>query len=63
MEIARRQQAKSYELRAATSLAKLWIQQGRETDARALLKEAVGGWPKALDTVDLRVARQLQGLV
>jgi class 3 adenylate cyclase/predicted ATPase len=63
MEVARRQRAMSYELRAATSLAKLWIQQGREGEARTLLNDVVGGWPKALDTVDLRVARQLQGLV
>ena len=50
LEIARRQQAKSYELRAATGLAQLWRQQGREAESRALLVEATAAWPEALQT-------------
>jgi predicted ATPase len=62
MEIARRQDAKSYELRAATGLAQLWRRQGREAESRALLVEVTGAWPEALQTVDLLAARQLRDL-
>ena len=62
MDIAHRQQAKSYELRAAISLAQLWRQQGRVGDSQALLEEAVGAWPEAMQTADLLAARQLRGL-
>ena len=50
LEIARRQQAKSYELRAAIGLAELWRQQGRTAESQALLVEATGEWPEALQT-------------
>jgi hypothetical protein len=43
LRVARRQQAKAYELRAATSLARLWGEQGRRTEARELLAP-VYGW-------------------
>ena len=43
LRIARKQQAKSYELRAATSLAQLWGDQGRRTEARNLLAP-IYGW-------------------
>jgi len=59
MSIARQQQAKSYELRAATDLALLWHQQGRGAAAKALLATAIGAWPETLETFDLRNARQL----
>ncbi len=60
LQIARRQQAKSYELRAAMDLAQLWRQQGRTAEARALLAEAIGAWPEAMQTVDLLSARELR---
>ena len=60
LETARRQQARSYELRAASALAQLWRQQRRDGDARALLTEAIGAWPEALQTADLVAAKQLR---
>ena len=47
LRIARRQQAKAYELRAATSLARLWGEQGRRAEARDLLAPFTAGLPKA----------------
>jgi predicted ATPase len=43
LAIARRQQARSWELRAAMSLSRLWLQQGKRADARQLLTE-IYGW-------------------
>jgi predicted ATPase len=64
LEIARRQRAKSFELRAATSLSRLWAGQGREKDARALLSDVYGWFTEGLDTADLREAKALlAGLV
>jgi tetratricopeptide (TPR) repeat protein len=60
LEVARRQQAKAYELRAATSLARLWHQRGRDTEATSMLSEVIGVWPANLETVDLHEARQLR---
>ncbi len=62
LNIARRQQAKAYELRAAIALAQLWRQQGRATDSQALLAEVLGDWPEALQTPDLLAARQMRNL-
>jgi adenylate cyclase len=59
LEIARRQRAKSFELRAATSLSRLWAGQGREKDARALLSDVYGWFTEGLDTADLREAKAL----
>ncbi|MGI8895991.1 MAG: hypothetical protein ACR2HE_10140, partial [Casimicrobiaceae bacterium] len=59
LSIARQQQAKAYELRAAADLALLWHQQGRGAAAKALLATAIGAWPETLETFDLRNARQL----
>jgi predicted ATPase len=59
LEVARQQQAKSYQLRAATSLAQLWHRQGKNTEARGVLSEVIGVWPASLDTADLREARRL----
>jgi predicted ATPase len=59
LEVARRQSAKSYELRAATSLARLWQRQGREGDARELLAPVYSWFTEGFDTRDLRDAKAL----
>jgi predicted ATPase len=59
LAIARRQQAKSWELRAATSLARLWQQQGKPADAHQLLAEVYGWFTEGFDTADLQEARTL----
>jgi predicted ATPase len=53
LAIARRQQAKSLELRAAVSLSRLWQQQGKEDEARALLAPIYGWFTEGFDTADL----------
>jgi predicted ATPase len=58
-EVARTQQAKSLELRAAMSLARLLRDQGRPTDARPLLAEVYDWFTEGFDTPDLRDARRL----
>jgi tetratricopeptide (TPR) repeat protein len=57
--VARRQNAKSWELRAATSLARLRRQQGRPQEAAALLVPILGWFTEGLDTADLQAARTL----
>ena len=59
LEIARRQQAKSWELRAATSLARLWGEQGRRAEARDLLAPVYGWFTEGFDTADLKEAKAL----
>jgi len=59
LEIARRQQAKSLELRAAMSLARLWQRQGKEGDASQLLNDVFAWFTEGFDTADLREARVL----
>jgi predicted ATPase len=59
LSIARRQQAKSWELRAATSLACLWQQQGKRAEARALLAPIYDWFTEGFDTADLHEARVL----
>ena len=59
MTIAQNQQAKSLELRAATSLARLWQQQGKRTEAHALLAPIYGWFTEGLDTADLQDAKAL----
>jgi class 3 adenylate cyclase len=59
LRVARRQQAKSYELRAATSLAQLWGEQGRRAEARALLAPISGWFTEGFDTADLKEAKSL----
>jgi predicted ATPase len=59
IEVARRQQARSWELRATTSLARLWQAQGRADEARQRLAEIYGWFTEGFDTVDLKEARTL----
>jgi predicted ATPase len=59
LNIARRQQGKSLELRAATSLSRLWHQQGKRDEARELLSETYGWFTEGFDTEDLREAKAL----
>jgi len=59
LTITRRQQAKSWELRAATSLARLWQQQGRRAEARELLAPVYGWFTEGFETADLHEARTL----
>ena len=58
-EIARRQQAKSLELRAATSLARLWRQQGKQAEAQQMLAGIYGWFTEGFDTADLKAAKAL----
>jgi predicted ATPase len=59
LTVARRQQAKSWELRAATSLARLWQQQGKRAEAHALLAPIYDWFTEGFDTADLQEARAL----
>jgi predicted ATPase/DNA-binding winged helix-turn-helix (wHTH) protein len=59
LDIARRQQAKVLELRAAMSLARLWQQQGKRYDARDLLAPIHGWFTEGFDTADLQEAKVL----
>jgi predicted ATPase len=59
LDIARRQEAKALELRAATSLARLWQQQGKQAEARALLAPLYGWFTEGFDTPDLQEAKAL----
>jgi len=57
--IAQQQQAKSWELRAATSLARLWQQQGKPTEAHDLLAPVYNWFTEGFDTADLKEAKAL----
>ena len=59
LEIARNQQAKSFELRAATSLARLWQQQGKRQEAHDLLAPVYHWFTEGFDTADLQEAKAL----
>jgi TOMM system kinase/cyclase fusion protein len=59
LDIARRQQAKSLELRAAMSLSRLWQQQGKRAEAYQLLAETYGWFTEGFDTADLQEAKAL----
>ena len=60
IEIARRQSAKSLELRAVTSLSRLWQQQGKHHQAHQVLSEIYGWFTEGFDTKDLQEAKALQ---
>jgi tetratricopeptide (TPR) repeat protein len=57
--VARQQQARSSELRAATSLARLWRDQGKRQEARELLAPVYGWFTEGFDTLDLKEAKAL----
>jgi class 3 adenylate cyclase/predicted ATPase len=59
LAMARRQEAKSLELRAATSLARLWQRQGNRAEARDLLADVYGWFSEGFETRDLREAQAL----
>jgi predicted ATPase len=59
LEIARNQQAKSFELRTATSLARLWQQQGKRQEAHDLLAPVYNWFTEGFDTADLQDAQVL----
>ena len=59
LEIARRQEAKTFEVRAATSLARLWQRQGKRAAARALLTPLYAWFTEGFATRDLREAKAL----
>ncbi len=59
LSIARNQQAKSWELRAATSLARLWQSQGRRQDAYDVLAPVYEWFTEGFDTADLQEAKTL----
>jgi TOMM system kinase/cyclase fusion protein len=60
IEIARRQQAKSLELRAVMSLSRLWQRQGKKDEARRMLTAIYGWFTEGRDTPDLREAKALR---
>ncbi len=59
LAVARQQQAKSWELRAAVSMARLWRDQGKRTEARDLLARVYGWFTEGFDTRDLKEAKAL----
>jgi len=59
LAVARAQQAKSWELRAAMSMARLWRDQGKRDEARALLAPVYGWFTEGFDTLDLKEAKAL----
>ncbi len=61
IEIARRQQAKSLELRAVMSLSRLWQRQGKKKEAHELLSDIYGWFTEGFDTADLKDAEALLG--
>jgi class 3 adenylate cyclase/predicted ATPase len=59
LAVARHQQAKSWELRAAMSMARLWSDQGKRDEARDLLAPVYGWFTEGFDTLDLKEAKAL----
>jgi predicted ATPase len=60
LDIARNQQTKSWEIRAATSLARLWQSQNKRQDAYDLLAPVYGWFTEGFDTADLKDAKALR---
>src|SRR5262245_58655840 len=59
IELARKQSAKSWELRATTSLARLLAKQGKRDEARTMLADIYGWFTEGFDTADLKDAKAL----
>jgi predicted ATPase len=59
LAVAQRQSAKAFDLRASTSLARLWRDQGKRTEARDLLAQIYGWFTEGFDTPDLKEAKAL----
>ena len=59
LAVARQQQAKSWELRAAMSMARLWRDQGKPQQARELIAPVYGWFTEGFDTLDLKEAKAL----
>jgi predicted ATPase len=59
LAVAREQQAKSWELRAAIRMARLWRDQGKRYEARDLLAPVYGWYTEGFDTLDLKQAKAL----
>ena len=59
LAVAREQQAKSWELRSAMSMARLWCDQGKRDEARDLLAPVYGWFTEGFDTLDLKEAKAL----
>jgi predicted ATPase len=59
LNLARDQGARAFELRAATSLARLWGEQGRRGEARDILAPVFGSFTEGFDTADLKEAKAL----
>jgi len=59
LAVARQQQAKRWELRAATSMTRLWRNQGKQQQARELLAPVYGWFTEGFDTLDLKEAKAL----
>jgi len=59
LDVARQQQAKSWELRAAMSLSRLWQRQGKRAEAYELLAPIYGWFTEGFDTADLQEAKAL----
>src|SRR5439155_4181732 len=60
IDVARRQQAKLLELRAVTSLSRLWQRQGKSDGARRILRGVYGWFTEGFDTLDLTDAKRLR---
>jgi class 3 adenylate cyclase/predicted ATPase len=59
LSVSRAQKAKSWELRAAMSMARLWRDEGKRNEARELLAPAYGSFTEGFDTLDLKQAKAL----
>ena len=59
LDVARRQQARAWELRAAMSLSRLWQGQGKEEEAYQLLAEVYGWFTEGFESIDLQEAKAL----
>ena len=61
LDLARKQGARSFEVRSATDLARLWRDQGKRQQARELLAPVYGWFTEGFDTLDLKEAKALLG--